>query len=122
MVRRLIALAILICVPIFPGGQGNTTVPTPGSPVQLYVTSPPTKATTCTISALSTNSGTVWIGYSKAVSAANKIGTPLGPPVSTGQPGASYACLPAGNAPLWNLGQFFLDVTNAGDGVSFTWN
>jgi hypothetical protein len=101
--------------------QGSTTVTTSGVPVQLYVTNPPTMATVCTITANSTNSGTIWIGFDSGVSAANKKGTPLGPPLTAGQPGASYACNPIGNAQSWNLGQIYIDATNSGDGVSFTW-
>jgi hypothetical protein len=130
--RRAFAIASIVTLILFfalpPGaisqtapGQGKTTIPTSGTPVQLLVTNPVTIATVCTITALSTNTGTVWLGFSSAVSAANKIGTPLGPSITSGQPGGSYACLSNANTAFWNLGGFWLDVTNSGDGVSFSW-
>ncbi len=121
MLKRLFALAILLCAPIFPGGQGKQVVTTAGTPVQLCA-SCQSKITTCTITALSTNTGTIWVGFTSAVSAANSYGTPLGPPITTGQPGASYACNPGGNAQIWPMSNVWLDATVSGDGVSFSWN
>lgn len=118
---RLILLALIFQIPIFPGGEGKTTVTTSGTPVQLYVTQPPTTATICTVTALSTNTGTIWFGFDSNVSAANKQGTPLGPPITAGQPGATYSCLPVGNSQSWALGAVWLDSTNSGEGVSFSW-
>ncbi len=117
----LILGIFLLAISAFSGGQGTTTVTTAGTPVQLLSTSPGTKAVGCTITAASTNTGTIWVGFSSSVSAANKIGTPLGPPITTGQPGASYACMPVGNSATFSLGSIFLDATVSGDKVSFSW-
>ena len=122
MLKRLLVLAILLAVPIFPGGQGKTIVTTSGTPVQLCASCNPPKSGVCTISALSTNTGTIFLGYSSAVSAANKLGTPLGPPTVAGQPGASFACNPGGNAAIWPLTSLWLDATVSGEGVSYSWN
>lgn len=117
---RTVALVfLLIPWPLNSSGQGKATVTTSGVPVQLSTTVQ--RITVCTITAKSTNTGTIWMGFSSAVSAANGIGTPLGPPVTAGQPGASYSCIPAGNAPFWSLSEVWLDATNSGEGVSYTW-
>ncbi len=117
----LIVGLILLTSIAFSGGQGITTVTTAGTPVQLYSSNPGTKAVGCTITAASTNTGTIWVGFSSSVSAANKIGTPLGPPITAGQPGASYACMPVGNTATFSLGSIYLDATISGDKASFTW-
>lgn len=116
MRSRLIALLVVMAACAFPGGQGSTTVTTAGTPVQLLAG---TSATGCTITAKSTNTGTIWIGLTSAVSAAGKLGTPLGPPLATGQPGATYTCIPG--AKPFSLGSFWLDATVSGDGVTFSW-
>lgn len=118
--KRLVLLFTLLTLPLFCGGQGATTVTTAGTPVQLLSTAPPTKATGCTITAKSTNTGTIWLGFTSGVSAANKLGTPLGPPVTAGQPGATYTCDPWGAA-AFSLGSIWLDTTNSGDGASYSW-
>ncbi len=96
------------------GGVGSQTVTTSGAPVQLLVTNPPTKAVGCTVTAQSGNSGTVYLGFSSAVSAATKVGTPL-------PAGASYTCMPAGNTAIFPLGTIWLDSTASGDKVSYSW-
>jgi hypothetical protein len=55
------------------------------------------------------------------VSAANKIGVALGPPVTAGQPGGSVAYNPQGNAAVYGLNEFYLDATVSGDGVTYAW-
>lgn len=55
------------------------------------------------------------------MSAASKIGVALGPPITAGQPGGSVAYNPQGNAPAYNLSEFWLDATNGGDGVTYAW-
>lgn len=117
---KTIAILILFAAVAFPGGQGSATVTTSGTPVQLLAT-PVTKATGCTITADSGNTGTIWLGFSSAVSAANGIGTPLGPPTTAGQPGASYTCMPVGNAAAFALNAIWIDTTHSGDKVKFSW-
>lgn len=121
MLRRLLVFAIILAIPIFPGGQGKQTVTTSGVPVQLCA-SCQSKITTCTITALPTNSGLVWVGFTKGVSAASNFGTPIGPPITAGQPGGSYWCNPGGNAQIWSISNIWIDVANSGEGVSFSWN
>lgn len=116
----LILALILLASIAFSGGQGITTVATAGTPVQLFA-SPVTKAVGCTITAASGNTGTIYVGFSPAVSAANGVGTPLGPPVTSGQSGASYTCMPVGNTATFSLSNIWLDTTHGGDKVNFSW-
>ena len=122
MLKRLLLIAVLLASAVYPGGQGKTIVVTSGTPVQLCSTCNPPKSGVCTVTALSSNNGTIFLGFSSAVSAANKMGTPLGPPVTAGQPGATYTCNPGGNAAIWPLTSIWLDATVSGEGVSFSWN
>jgi len=114
--KRLLLLLIALSLSAYTGG--NATVTTAGTPVQLSTST--TKATVLTITAKSTNTGTIWIGGS-TVSAANKIGIPLGPPPAAGQPGGSITFNPAGNAAFYTLSEFYLDATVSGEGVSYAY-
>lgn len=112
--KAITCLLLILSVVCFPSGSGTQTVATSGTPVQLYVTNPPTKAVICTITAQTSNTGVVYVGFTSAVSAASKSGTPL-------TAGNSYICQPNANAAFWNLGEFWLDSTVSGDKVSFSW-
>lgn len=116
----LILGIIFLASVAFSGGQGTTTVTTAGTPVRLLA-SPVTKAVGCTITAAAGNTGTIYVGFTSAVSASSGIGTPLGPPTTAGQPGASYTCMPVGNTAAFSLSSVWLDTTHSGDKVNFSW-
>jgi hypothetical protein len=122
MLKRLFVLAILLVVPIFPGGQGKVTVTTPGTPVQLCASCNPPKSGVCSITPLASNTDVVWLGYTNGVSAANQLGTPLDPSATAGRHGDRFACNPGGNAAIWPLNSIWMDSLTPGQGVSFSWN
>lgn len=117
-VSRVACIALMLSAALLSYTGGATTVTTAGTPVQLSTS--PQKATILTIQAKSTNTGTIWVGGT-TVSASGKIGVALGPPTTAGQPGASVAFNPQGNAAVYTLSEFWLDATVSGEGVTYAW-
>ncbi len=113
--RLKFVLAALSCLALQAGNYGGTvTITTSGTAVALSTGSPvpPSSCITITVAALSTNSGTVFIGASN-VSAANKIGL-----IVTSTSPAYYA--PAASNALYVPSTIYVDSTSSGDKVTYT--
>ena len=115
--RGLASIALLFALSLFLYGgnySGILTVTTTGTAVKLSTATPtpPVSCISLTITAKTTNAGTIYIGGSN-VSAANKIGAFI----NSSFPSAYFA--PSSTTALYSPSTIWIDATNSADGVSY---